>query len=1557
MSEGDHRTLEQFTESDDGETDVAESRGDSDPGGGDASVAEAAAVADSDGHITSVVDPEDARYPAAEEYLEIGVTQVDYTVERSSDTEYPVIHVFGRTEEGVAEHIRVLGVEPYFYVPRTAVADRALTEEYDAIVAVREHDEDDEGFESIRGTPVVKVITRTPRDVGEIRDDFEETFEADVRFPNRFLVDQGVRAGLRVPARRLESGTVQVPAEEVSPADATADPRISTIDIEVDDRRGFPEDGEEPIVCLTTHDSVRDEYVAWHYTAPGGSADPPEGIEGGERIDAAASVAVRAFDEETAMLEAFLDYIAETNPDILTGWNFEEFDAPYLLDRMEEVGVNPERLSRVEEIWRSGWGGPNIKGRVVFDLLRGYRSMVRTELDSYRLDDVGEAELGVGKERYPGDIGDLWETDPERLLGYNVRDVEICVELDRHQEIIPFYQEVADFVGCKLEDAPTAGDTVDMYVLHKAHGEFTLPSKGMVEEGEEFEGGAVFEPITGVKEMVSVLDLKSLYPMAMRTINASPETKVDESFDGPVYEAPNGTRFRKQPDGIMREMITELLEEREEKKRRRDEHEPESDPYDLYDRQQAAVKVIMNCFTADTEVLTPDGVRDIRELAEGDRVYSVDPETNTLEVKPIVATHAYPKYSGPLIDIQAEGTDLRVTPNHRLLTETEADEATPAYQFIQAGELSEGTTYSLPHGWAWKDDGPGCLPEEGTSIRSDGGVATATEMPLTDIERADGLPERVFRASRAEQRAVLSAFSTGGVGVGEWSYVAQTVAMRDDLLRLWAVFGYPATYTGTSEGWRVEPVGPAATDITGGEDTSVERATDGVYCVTVADNHTLLAGRNGTFQAVGQSLYGVSGWTRFRLYDKDAAAAVTATGREVIEFTEEVANRLDYDVTYGDSVTGDRPIVVRDPSDRIRIEPIADIFDAGAPRQDGAVQVTADGGAVSTVTRGKDRRTLPGWEALSITDDGEPTWKPIRQAIRHETEKPIVRLRHPAGESTTTKDHAYVVERNGDHVEAPPSEVQSPLRVPDLPTDRQIETVTVGAAGATEPSQSVSLGTPGGRALFALLGATVAGGEVRTGDSDDPGAVSIQALTAEGARRIEQWYRTALGAGTVSIETATGAEASPRVTVARTDPEGPDHVVHLRDPRFAKDCLERLGLPQRPRVPNAVFQAPATEQAAFLAGLRRGGGAAVSDGDEADTRLAQPITTTQQPLAAGLAMLSRCGDGEVSLAYEDEAYRLEPSRESTGAGTPTVTPVEHDGAVYDLDVAGTDAFVDALGGIVLHNTDSVMLELGGDVDVEEAIDQSFALEERINESYAEFAAQLGAEEHFFEIEFEKLYRRFFQAGKKKRYAGHIVWKEGNEVDDVDITGFEYKRSDIAPITKEVQQAVIERIVHGEDLAEIKSYLHDVIQDFRAGEVDVEAVGIPGGIGKRLDNYDTDTAHVRGAKYANLVLGTNFSRGSKPKRVYLEKVHPDFFERFEQEAPEKAQDPIYEAFRRNPDVICIEYADQLPEEFVVDWDKMLDKTLKGPIERILEALDVSWEEVKAGQTQTGLSNFM
>ncbi len=1322
----------------------------------DRPAAEAHAVAGNDDSAAHVVDDDTDWLPDSQGEIELAVTQVDYTIEGYGDDETPIIHVFGRTEDDEHEHVRVVGFRPYFYAPTETLDDEKLSD--DRLTG------SEEGYQSIRGEELTKIYGRTPRDVGNIRDQFVH-YEADILFPNRFLIDKDIKSGIRIPERRRDDGAIVVQEAEVETADVQANLRVHTFDIEVDDRSGFPEDGEEPIVCLTSHDSYDDEYIAWLFDAPDGDADLPDDLPGYEPLRDDADIEIRTFEEEEAMLAEFLDYIEETDPDVLTGWNFEDFDAPYFLDRLERLegqhhdyDLDYEQLSRVNEVWRSDWGGPTVKGRVVFDLLYAYKRTQFSELDSYRLDAVGETELGVGKERYAGDIGDLWEQDPTRLLEYNVRDVELCVELDRKQSIVAFWQEVASFVGCKLEDATTPGDAVDVYVLHKAHGEFALPSKGQF-EAEDYEGGAVFEPITGVKENVTVLDLKSLYPMCMVTLNLSPETSVNpEAYDGDTYVAPNGSHFRKEPDGIVREIINETLGEREEKKALRNEHKPGSSEYEIFDRQQQAVKVIMNCFTPDTEVLTPNGVREITDLEIGDEVYSLDPETMEMEVKPVVETHAYPDYDDELIDIETSRMDFRVTPNHRMLVrKNETNGITEdEYKFVEAGDLDRATNYELPHDWSashgdsletvdlttlvddeyevWvrpsvhghtfaaelgyypdkvlKNDigdegyvfeaeefeeqreyiesvceqsyihsGSGQkwiprtydgddflellawyvtegnvytssdkqfgenfrgssttvsisqdeLPEE--AIAADGGCDHADIGELLDSMGFDyyvdshgyqftskllgelfrklcgsdsfekRIPDFVWNLNERQKRLFLDTLIAGDGDrqVESWRYTTSSDQLRDDVLKLCAHLGLNPRYSRDSGSWRIYVTESNMNTLRMHRSSSRSNADNGVYCVTVEDNHTLFAGRNGKFQFVGQSLYGVLGWDRFRLYDKEMGAAITATGREVIEFTEQSANEIGQEVAYGDT-------------DSVMLE---------------TGHITAD--------------DVDG--DIEVTDS-------MREA-------------HP--------------EMNDDELES---------------------------------------------------------------------------------------------------------------------------------------------------------------------------------------------------LAA-------------------------------------------------------------------------------------AIQRGFELEEHINESYDKFALEeLNAEYHRFQIEFEKLYRRFFQAGKKKRYAGHIVWKEGKDVDDIDITGFEYKRSDIAPITKEVQRQVIEMIVTGEDLEDVERYVNGVIEEFLEGEVNLDEIAIPGGIGKRLDNYDTDTAHVRGAMSANPLLGPNAQGGRTQTRLYLKKVHPSYFERVEQERDLDARpETLYGEFKHEQDVICFEYADQIPEEFEVDWDKMLDKTLKGPIARVLEALDISWEEVKTGQQQTGLSSFM
>jgi DNA polymerase I len=782
--------------------------------------------------------------------LSLAINQVEY----GNSSDGPVVYIFGRDPAGIAHQIEVTGFRPYFYAPlekADALSPHPKAEVDTTMV-----------YTSIRGETLRRIYTRSPGDVRDVRDYYEPHFEADIPFATRYLIDRGLTGGAVVPGTPVDF-------RDVVPAEVDAAARICMMDIECEDERGFPEPERDAIVCITCHDSFDDAYVTLYLHPPGeGEGLVPVPVRPNHRII--------TYSYERDLLRGLAAYIHDTDPDILSGWNFVDFDISYITKRMEVLGLEPDSLSRIP-----GAGARNpLRGRALFDLLMGYRKMQSSRKESYRLDAIGEDELGEGKVRYTGTLSDLWRNDPQSLVAYNLRDVELCVGIDAKDSIIGFYREIARYVGCPLDRTLNSSNVIDIFVLRKASGKYVLPSKGF-NAGDEFEGATVFDPSQGVKENVVVLDLKSLYPMCMMTINASMETKDPKG----ELRAPNGIRFRKSPDGLTRAIISDLLNERDEKKALRDTFAYGSPDYLVYDIQQNVLKVIMNTY------------------------------------------------------------------------------------------------------------------------------------------------------------------------------------------------------------------------------------------------------------------YGVSGYARFRLYDREIGSAVTSVGRAIIAHTRTVITDMGYAVIYGDT----------------------------------------------------------------------------------------------------------------------------------------------------------------------------------------------------------------------------------------------------------------------------------------------------------------------------------------------------------------------DSCMVELPVADTDA----------------------------TIAMARTIEARLNESYEDFAHDvLGADTHYFSIKFEKIYRRFFQAGRKKRYAGHLVWKEGKEVDTIDIVGFEMKRSDSSQVTKEVQQHVMELILRGAGRAAVKSYLGGVIKKYRRGDYSPDEIGIPGGINKSLESYKNKDAHVRGAEYSNKYLGTVFLSGSKPKRVYIKNVTSKY---------------------PKTDVICFEYADQIPPEFEIDLEKMLNRSIEQPISRIIEAVGWSWQDMDPSHT--------
>lgn len=254
--------------------------------------------------------------------------------------------------------------------------------------------------------------------------------------------------------------------------------------------------------------------------------------------------------------------------------------------------------------------------------------------------------------------------------------------------------------------------------------------------------------------------------------------------------------------------------------------------------------------------------------------------------------------------------------------------------------------------------------------------------------------------------------------------------------------------------------------------------------------------------------------------------------------------------------------------------------------------------------------------------------------------------------------------------------------------------------------------------------------------------------------------------------------------------------------------------------------------------------------------------------------------------------------------------------------------------VIYGDTDSIIVALPPELSREETISLAIELHEHLNSKYDDFAYEtFNISEHFFDIKFEKIYERFFQGGKKKRYAGLLVWKEGVETKKIDITGFETKRSDTAKICRIAQEKLLEMIVMGNTKGEIKTYLSDIMRKYYKHEYPISDIAVPGGISKSLSKYARPDAHIRGAIYSNRSLGTYFKAGDKPKRIYIKRMPKGY---------------------PQTDVLCFESEDQIPKGCVIDIDKMILKAFTGPIKRITDVLGLNWYEVNP--TTTTLESF-
>ncbi len=239
------------------------------------------------------------------------------------------------------------------------------------------------------------------------------------------------------------------------------------------------------------------------------------------------------------------------------------------------------------------------------------------------------------------------------------------------------------------------------------------------------------------------------------------------------------------------------------------------------------------------------------------------------------------------------------------------------------------------------------------------------------------------------------------------------------------------------------------------------------------------------------------------------------------------------------------------------------------------------------------------------------------------------------------------------------------------------------------------------------------------------------------------------------------------------------------------------------------------------------------------------------------------------------------------------------------------------------HTDSVVIQ----VPFEEAHDVRETLNERMVEYFKDKNPNINSD--YIKLDFDRFYERVLFVGEKNRYFGKVIW-EGGDCDYMKIVGFQ--DISMSPYAKESQKEICQMISDGKPKEEVRSKMVNILEEFE--EQPLERVAYRKGIKKKLNNYKQETEQVRGAKMANLYLGEDLGKGSRPKVLWVKNV---------------------ENVKKKTDVIAFE--NEVPN-CKVNWKKQRNSTLKGNFEDILDVVGISWKDVvRESEGQTKLDGML
>lgn len=365
---------------------------------------------------------------------------------------------------------------------------------------------------------------------------------------------------------------------------------IANFDIEVGSENGFPEpeSASEPVTAITIQH--RDKFYVFAC---------------GEYTPTADNIIYSKSENERELLQKFLQFWEEISPDIITGWNIQFFDIPYLVQRITNLFDEKEasRLSpwgfistRKVNIFNKDQACHELVGISTLDYLEMYRRFAK-HAENYKLNTIAHLVLGEKKLDYSqyGSLLNLYKKDFQKFIDYNIKDVDLVDKIDGRMGYINQVLTIAYDAKVNFSDVFTQVRMWDSIIFNELKKEnIVVPQKERNNKSEQYAGAYVKDVNPGMYNWVASFDLDALYPHLIAQYNISPETIVDEHLPNTFYKdsgydvgpllnkeidlnfskdynfavAANGHMFTKSKQGFLPRILMKMYEDRKSAKKK-----------------------------------------------------------------------------------------------------------------------------------------------------------------------------------------------------------------------------------------------------------------------------------------------------------------------------------------------------------------------------------------------------------------------------------------------------------------------------------------------------------------------------------------------------------------------------------------------------------------------------------------------------------------------------------------------------------------------------------------------------------------------------------------------------------------------------------------------------------------------------------------------------------------------------------------------------------------------------------------------------------------------------